>query len=392
MDALQIKRLVSVELILRHYGSSQDQNGRWRCLFHERHLNDDVHHSVTVLNDRARCWSQNCLGEKGADIFEIVKRKEGLASFPEQKRLVMELMDHWETYGENHPRLMRAYRWKDASGHVAYKLRWETDQKDKRFTWAQDENGGRPGLGLCRPTLRGLDRIAEVPNIIICEGEGDQEVVNEWLQELELTPKFFATTVPNGAADVRLEYLFPLYEKECIYCAGDADDAGKGYNNRIGLGLIGKVHDFRLLMPPLPFKDWKDWKEGGGNAEAFAVLLSTASEIQPISNAAQTDRKDPSQQMPSFSPLSARDFMTQEDEEFDASLESVVDEYLHPATLNVFSAKPKTGKTTLVFELAVKVVQGLPVLNRRTRKCATLIVDVEECTAPVKFGQVVSRF
>ena len=41
-DADEMKRLVSVEKVLNHYGSLQDKRGRWRCLFPERHKNADA--------------------------------------------------------------------------------------------------------------------------------------------------------------------------------------------------------------------------------------------------------------------------------------------------------------------------------------------------------------
>src|SRR3989338_4875157 len=91
MDAAEIKRRVSIDTILLHYGSVQDCEGRWRCLFPEQHHNGDAHHSVTVNHNRASCWSQKCLGEKGADVFELVGLKEGLRTFSEQLRRVLEL-------------------------------------------------------------------------------------------------------------------------------------------------------------------------------------------------------------------------------------------------------------------------------------------------------------
>lgn len=41
-------------------------------------------------------------------------------------------------------------------------------------------------------------------------------------------------------------------------------------------------------------------------------------------------------------------------------------------------AKPKTGKTTWIYELAVKVAIGLPFLGRATKKCGVLILALEE--------------
>jgi len=54
------------------------------------------------------------------------------------------------------------------------------------------------------------------------------------------------------------------------------------------------------------------------------------------------------------------------------------DEFLTEGGLSALVAKPKVGKTTLVYELAVKVAGGQPYLGRATRQSPVLILAVEE--------------
>jgi replicative DNA helicase len=86
-----------------------------------------------------------------------------------------------------------------------------------------------------------------------------------------------------------------------------------------------------------------------------------------------------------FSPIAAHEFLAQEDEAFEASMEAVLDEYLYPGSLILFGGKPKTGKSTLVYELVVKVAQGLPFIGRRTRQGAVLILALEEHPRDIRF-------
>jgi putative DNA primase/helicase len=54
------------------------------------------------------------------------------------------------------------------------------------------------------------------------------------------------------------------------------------------------------------------------------------------------------------------------------------EEFIPEGALLALVAKPKVGKTTLAYELAAKLVQGLPFLGRATRSSPVLIIAVEE--------------
>ena len=72
----EIKRRVSVEQALAHYGRTPVDGKKMQCLFPEKHNHQDANPSMDRLEDRVFCHSQNCFGKKGADIFGVVGLKK----------------------------------------------------------------------------------------------------------------------------------------------------------------------------------------------------------------------------------------------------------------------------------------------------------------------------
>jgi hypothetical protein len=114
------------------------------------------------------------------------------------------------------------------------------------------------------------------PNVLITEGEHDADTVNKLLPSIGLAGTLVATTTPNGASDVKPEYLRPLHGKETVYVSGDNDKAGHMYAWMCGKELSGKVGNVRMLKVPDGYKDWTEWVEGGGTAAQFGALLGDA--------------------------------------------------------------------------------------------------------------------
>ncbi|HMS83073.1 MAG TPA: AAA family ATPase [Nitrospira sp.] len=67
-----------------------------------------------------------------------------------------------------------------------------------------------------------------------------------------------------------------------------------------------------------------------------------------------------------------------ETEEVDSAVEWTLYQLIACGALIGLIAKPKVGKTTLIYELAVKIAHGAPFLGRATRKCGVLILALEE--------------
>jgi hypothetical protein len=384
LSAADIKTRYTVESYFRAHGSTQDAQGRWRCLCANRHHNGDADHSCTIQEGWVRCWSQGCFGDKGADIFAVVGVIEHLPDFKDQKRRVMELAGVASNGAANICKVRRAYRWEDAEGNIAYKIRWDREGKDK-CSWARDPEGRESGKGACQPTCYHLSRVQAVPNSIFCEGELDADTVNTWLAELNLADHFAATTTAHGASDVKPAYLAPLIDKTTVVLSGDNDPAGHGYVKRCGALLHGHVHDLRHIQVSEDVNDWTEWKERGATAADFERLLDAAPVWTPegpdetVENSIRAYRPHPPHES-NFHPVPADQFLSEPPEQVDY----VWDEYLAVGGFGVIAGKPKEGKTTLCFELAVKVALGLPFLGRQTQKCGVLILSLEEHAREVR--------
>ena len=264
-DLDDLKQRLPVDEYFRRQGSTQDEHGKWRCLCAAQHNNGDVHHSVKIENGRATCWSQGCFD--GADIFAVVGVVEHVSGFKNQKRRVQELAGV-STNGTGCA-VRQAYRWEDADGHVAYKIRWDREGKDK-CSWALDPAARQLGKGDCTPTLYKLERVRAMPRVIVCEGEPDAETVHDWLVELGISD-CMATTTPNGAGDVKATFLEPLHGKAQVYLSGDTDKAGRGYVQKCGALLMDPVVDLRHVVVPEGVKDWTAWKMLGRRRRTFST-------------------------------------------------------------------------------------------------------------------------
>lgn len=275
LDTAELKTLVTVESYFLAHGCTQDADGRWRCLRWACHTNGDAHASVTISNGRAKCWSQNCFGDKGADIFAVVGVVEHLSDFKSQKRRVQELAGVRVDSPHAPRQILRRFLYRDGHHREAWKIRWDTYESGKKCTWAHDPDGLVSGKGDCQPTLYMLERVNAVARAITCEGERDADTVNHWLGELGITD-MIATTTAHGAGDVKADYLAPLFGKAMVYLSGDNDKAGRNYLAQCTKGLRGQVPDLRILSVPEGAKDWTDWHERGATAHDFLRLLNDA--------------------------------------------------------------------------------------------------------------------
>jgi P4 family phage/plasmid primase-like protien len=171
------------------------------------------------------------------------------------------------------PRILRAYRWRDAVGREAWKLRLA--HGETKFVWAQDPEGKQLGKGECEPTLFCLKEVSAVSKVIITEGERDADTVNDWLASLDIKD-IHATCTPNGAAVVKPSYAAPLCGKEAVWVSGDNDAPGQHYLERWGALLHGVVSTINRLCVRVGFKDWTEWCEREGTPKLFQALLSQA--------------------------------------------------------------------------------------------------------------------
>lgn len=319
-------------------------------------------------------WFCNQCTPKAGDGFGLVMKTKNIP-FGEALTLVAEVLgesvprrenpiqNSEERNGRTGNRILRKHKWTDAKGNVAWKLRLEP----KQFSWAQDADGKRMGRGECTPDLYQRNLVVEAHHVILCEGEGDVDTLNGCLKELGLYPDQVATCTPNGAGDVKEDYLKHLFQQSEVWLTGDNDSAGQRYIQKSHQILKDHVESLYILEVPNEHKDWAEWQEGGGTVQDLKALLDqkkrfTSIEIDPLRES-------------NFAPLSAPDFIAEVGEK---SVDWVLDDYLPRGGLVLWVAKPKTGKSTFVYQMAVAIAKGHFFLGRETTKGNVLILAVEE--------------
>lgn len=107
--------------------------------------------------------------------------------------------------------------------------------------------------------------------------------------------------------------------------------------------------------------------------QAATAPLGPSTPLAKGGNAIPPYRGDPPHES-HFHPVAASVLLAEPPEEIDW----ILDEYLPAGGLVLLAGKPKEGKTTLSYELAVSVAQGSTFLGRQTRKGAVLILALEE--------------
>jgi hypothetical protein len=365
LNVPDIKRQVPVEVILQHYGSHGNAHARWRCLFAERHHHGDAEPSVTVKDGRAFCWSQGCFGEKGADVFELVRLREGLATFADQKRRVCEIGGIPANGKDNSRRReVDAYNYTDDAGNLLYQVvRYEP--KDFRQRRPDGQNGWIWNLESVRRRLYRLTAVLADPEAVIVFHEGEACVH----AALEAGLPGCHSTTSGGAGKANLTDLTPLRGRRVVIIP-DNDDPGRRHGNELArLALEVGAQDVRLLhLPALPPRgDVADWLKRGGTAETFRALLDAA---------------DPwSETKPAGLPLTRLGDLLNEPE---SAVDWIVNGRLPVGGLSLLAAKPKAGKSTLARCLALAVSRGADFLGQPSQQGPVLYLALEEKRSEVR--------
>lgn len=270
MDAAEIKRRISIETVMAHYGGSVNAKGEGRCLLSCNHNNRDTDPSMTVRDGRVMCWSQQCFGEKGADVFELVGIMENLPTFADQKRRVMEIGGITDTgNGNGQRRIVAEYDYTDEQGTLLFQV-VRTAPKDFRQRRPDSKGGWIWNLKDTRLVLYRLPDVVKSESVLIVEGEKDVETA----YRLGLPECWAATCNPMGAGKWRPEYSDMLQGKRVVILP-DADDPGRRHGENVARSLEGKAA--AILTVTLPHgKDLSEWVEAGGSQEDFRKLLEAA--------------------------------------------------------------------------------------------------------------------
>ena len=311
------------------------------CPFH----ND--HHPSFSINLETGLWFCHA-GCGGGDVFTFVMRHHQIG-FPEALRVLERRVRVQQEDIDTNRRIIRRHQWTDAEGNVAWKLRWSSGMK---YTWSQDPNGKLRGRGSCEPTLYQLADLRLSKAIVVAEGEHDSDVWNRLLDDAGLLG-IGATCTPNGAADVKPEYLAELDDIQVAWVSGDNDAPGQRYMERVASLLEGKVPIVVRLPVPHGFKDWAEWAAAGADAEAFKDLLQASLDSFLLS------RDRPSEETnivatragvyltSRFAPIDIGDLLAQPE----VSMPWIWENYLTEGAFASLAGFAKTGKTTFVNHL-----------------------------------------
>ena len=260
-----LKLHLSIEQVLRHYGSEPDPHGRYRCILPERHEHGDLHHSVTTQNDRATCWSQKCFEQ--ADIFTLIGLKEGLSRFVDQKRHAEGLAGiNVLTNGHSARQITATYDYANETGQLLYQVvRFEP--KDFRQRRPDGHGGWAWNLRDIEPILYKLSGVLAATSVLIVEGEKDVETA----YRLGLPDGWAATCNPMGAGKWRDSYTAALYGKHAVI-QPDADEPGETHGAQVALSLQGKAATVGWLTLPSGFKDLSLWAVDRTQADLHDLL------------------------------------------------------------------------------------------------------------------------
>lgn len=119
--------------------------------------------------------------------------------------------------------------------------------------------------------------------------------------------------------------------------------------------LGGQKNAVSCPTPKIGAPHERESSEGGGQILFHAPPLSYRHETE-------------------FLPLAASEFLSESDE----AVNWIMDDFLPSGGVAILAGKPKEGKTTLAYELAVNVAKGQPFLGRSTSEGGVLFLALEE--------------
>lgn len=163
-----------------------------------------------------------------------------------------------------------AYSYTDAGGGLLFEvLRYRP--KAFRTRRPDGQGGWLWGPAGCLPVLYRLPRVLVADTVLVVEGEKDVDTA----ERLGLPGDWAATCSPFGVCRWLPRHSDMLGGKRVLICP-DNDAPGQDHLLQVGLSLIGRAREIRVVALPANIKDLSEWVEAGGDGEGFAALLRTA--------------------------------------------------------------------------------------------------------------------
>lgn len=170
----------------------------------------------------------------------------------------------------NEDEIVAIYDYTDETERLLFQV---VRYKPKGFRTRQPRARGG-WLWKIRGVPRALYHLADVvkaDTILIVEGEKDVETAIQ----LGLPAGWAATTSPFGVGRWLTSHSDVLRGKRAIICP-DTDFCGRQHLMQVGLSLVGKAAEIKVVYLPKSVKDLTEWVERGGSREVFISLLQQA--------------------------------------------------------------------------------------------------------------------
>jgi len=252
------------------------------------------------------------------------------------------------------------YPYFDSNGKRLYwKERHEYADGSKTFLWkhkkgARVDNGRGDAIVVPFNYSKALRAVDAGESIYIVEGEKCAQILNDMGR--------VAITNPDGAGKWgQIDDAFLASAN--VIVLPDNDVQGDKHAIQVCTSLYGKAASLkRLDLPGLPDKgDIFDWLQTN-TPEQLNVLISEAPEWTPV---------DSCQAPPVLTLDDILDLPP-------LAIDFVVDELLVTGGISILAGPPKAGKSTLIRNIALRVAQGQPVLNRKCTQGPVFYYSLEE--------------
>ena len=277
MTANEIKKEVSIEQVVAHYGGPVNGNGIGRCLMYVRHHHGDADPSMSTKDGRVRCWSQGCFGEHGADVFELIGIMENLLTFAEQRERLCEIFG---LNGHGTKKIVTSYPYTDESGAPLFEV-VRYVPKDFRQRRPDGHGGWIWNLKGTRLVPLNLPRLLPATHIFHPEGEKDCETADA----LGWPHACWAPTCNPMGAGKWLDGYSTLLCGKTVVILPDADEAGEKHLAKTAASL--RRYDCEVLVARLPegYHDLTEWADAIGTQAGFWQLLARSMPWEPSASA-----------------------------------------------------------------------------------------------------------
>jgi hypothetical protein len=232
------------------------------------------------------------------------------------------------------------YNYTDVFGKLIFQV---VRAANKKFSQRRpDGKGGNiSNLGNIKKVLYRLPEVVTAKQVIICEGEKDADNLSAAIAKEKKYKALAVTTSAGGAGSWRDEYALYLIGKQVVVIP-DNDDVGRAYAETVAASAFRYAHAVKVLtLPDLPPKgDVSDYLQSHTVED-----LVVASQNCPWWR-------------PPVSETSLFMTVTQFEEKSVDAIDWLVEGLIQRGSNGLMIARPKSGKSFAVLDLAIALASG----------------------------------